>query len=132
MPLVKPAADDLAARQPVWEALSDMFLDTDTSIFRQWRAERLAASPYSIEQLEFILIDEVYPVCRYNLLSVAGEWAGFDPEWLQANILRRLGSRLRFLHVLNLGRLTVRASAEWRATKQGILGARSTGTKSAA
>ena len=94
MPLVKPAADDLAARQPVWEALSDMFLDTDTSLSRQWRAEQLVASPYSIEQLEFILIDEVYPVCRYNLLSVAGEWAGFDPEWLQANILRRLGSRL--------------------------------------
>jgi len=73
---IKPAAEDLTARQPVWEALSDMFLDTDTSLSRQWRADQLARSPYSIEQLEFILINEVYPICKYNLLSVAGEWAG--------------------------------------------------------
>lgn len=130
MSFIKPAAEDLAARQPVWEALSDMFLDTDTSLSRRWRAEQLAASPYSIEQLEFILVDEVYPVCRLNLLSVAGVWAGFDQEWLRAKILRRLGSRLRFLHVLNLGRLTVHLSAEWQATKQAILATRNSATKS--
>jgi hypothetical protein len=57
-----------------------MFLDTDTSLSRRWRVEQLARSPYSIKQLESILIAEVYPICKYNLMSVAGEWAGFDPD----------------------------------------------------
>ena len=109
-----------------------MFLDTDTSLSRQWRATQLATSPYSIEQLEFILVDEVYPVCKYNLLSVAGEWEGFDPEWLRTKILRRLDSAFRVLHVLNLGRLTVHVSAEWRATKRAILALREPNTKNAA
>lgn len=129
---LQPSAQDLASREPVWEALSDMFLDTDVSISRQWRAEQLAESPYSIEQLEFILVDEVYPVCKYNLLSIAGEWSGFDPVWLKAKILSRLGSSLRFLHGLNLGRLTVHVSSEWRATKKAILAARSSDARSAA
>lgn len=118
---LKPAAEDISARRPVWEALSDMFLDTDTSFSRRWRVDQLAQSPYSIEQLEFILIEEVYPICKYNLMSVAGEWAGFDQDWLQAEILRRLSSRFRFLRIFNLGRLTVRLSSEWRATKLGII-----------
>ena len=129
---IKPAAEDLAARQPVWEALSDMFLDTDTSLSRQWRADQLARSPYSIEQLEFILINEVYLICKYNLLSVAGEWAGFDPEWLKEKILRHLDSRFRFLHMLNLGCFTVHASVEWHATRHAILTARGADTKSTA
>jgi hypothetical protein len=44
-----PAHEDLASRRPVWEALSDMFLDTDTSLSRQWRAERLAGSTYTVD-----------------------------------------------------------------------------------
>ncbi|WP_350283753.1 hypothetical protein [Nitrosomonas sp.] len=127
---IKPAAEDLAARQPVWEALSDMFLDMDTSLSRQWRADQLARSPYSIEQLEFILVNEVYPICKYNLLSMAGEWAGFDPEWLKEKILCHLGSRFRFWHTLNLGCFTVHASVEWRTTKYAILAARDTDAKS--
>ena len=128
-----PAAQaDIAARQSVWEALSDLFLDTDTSLSRQWRAKQLAGSPYSIEQLEFILVEEVYPVCKYNLWSVAGVWDGFNPEWLKTKILARLGSPFRVLHALNLGRLTVHASSEWRATKKEIVALRTTRTSSEA
>ena len=128
----RPILEDLAAREPVWAALSDMFLDTDTSLTRQWRAEQLAASPYSIAQLERILIDEVYPICKYNLMSVAGEWEGFDPDWLRDRILRRLRSPLRALHVLNLGALMVHTSREWRATKKAIRAARAQGASTAA
>jgi hypothetical protein len=35
------------------------------------------------------LINEVAPVCGYNLLSVAGVWAGFDEEWLVNSIFSR-------------------------------------------
>jgi hypothetical protein len=114
---VVPVTLDLAMRRPVWEALSTMFLDTDVTLDREHRAGILAASDYSVEELERILIDEVYPVCRGNLLVVAGEWAGFDPDWLTERIMSRLGSPFRALHGINLGRLTMPTAPEWRETK---------------
>jgi hypothetical protein len=118
---MKLAHQDLDHRRPVWLALSDLFLDTDTSLARTWRVGILAGSPYSLDELQQILTDEVYPVCWSNLFSIAGEWAGFDPEWLERGILRRLRSRFRCLHRFNLGRLIVGLSGEWRHTKDGIL-----------
>jgi hypothetical protein len=85
----------------------------------------LAASPYSVEELQEILLDEVYPVCRSNLFSVAGEWAGFDLEWLESSILRRVRSRLHRWRRFSLGRLTVHLSLEWRHTKEAIIQQRS-------
>ena len=117
MVTVPPAFEDLENRRPVWDALSSLFLDTDTSLSREWRAKLLSTSPYSLEQLHYILVDEVYPICRWNLLSIAGEWAGFDLAWLEGKILRRLRSPLRFLHRANLGRVMVLLSGEWDATK---------------
>jgi hypothetical protein len=114
------APEDLANRRPVWEALSDMFLDTDVSLTRAWRVQRLAESPYSVSELQHILVEEVYPACKYNLLSVAGEWSGFDPEWLEHKVLRRHASPFRLLHALNLRRIIAPLAAEWRATKAGI------------
>ena len=121
---MKSAAEDLVNRRPVWEALSDLFLDTDISFTYQWRIDVLAASPYSITELEDILIDEVYPICKYNLFSVAGEWAGFDLTWLEDQIRRRLNSALRCFHAMNLGRITVPLWSEWRTTKAGIAAVR--------
>lgn len=117
---LKPISEDVVNRRPVWQALSDLFLDTDPSLSLEWRARELAKSPYSIEELEEILIREVYPACRGNLLCIAGEWAGFDMDWLEGRIQSRADSALRALHAFNLGRLTVPRSAEWRATKQAV------------
>ena len=114
---------DLTHRRPVWEALSTMFLDTDVSISRDWRAGALAASPYSLPQLEHILIHEVYPVCQPNLRSMAGEWSGFDSEWLHDAILMRPKSGIRAW--FNLGKLTMPRDGEWIATKLLIVRARS-------
>jgi hypothetical protein len=108
---------ELERRRPVWNALSSLFLDTDTSLDRDWRAQQLASSPYSMDEIEEILIDEVYPICRWNLVQVAGEWAGFDPEWLESRIVARGASPLRFLHMLNVFRFTVVRSQEWQETK---------------
>src|SRR5262245_28343183 len=80
----------LADRKPVWEALSTLFLDTDVSLLLEYRAGRLASSPYNLEELEAILANEVYPVCKRNLTSIAGEWAGFDEEWLASEITARI------------------------------------------
>ena len=101
-----------------------MFLDTDVSVTRTWRIQQLARSPYSVGEIEQILVEEVYPVLKYNLISVAGEWAGFDQEWLERKILERRASRFYALHWLNLGRITMPRLTEWRATKSGVVAAR--------
>ena len=113
-----PAHADLARRRPVWLALSDLFLDTDVQLFQGLNTRLLAASPYSLDELDTILREEVYPACAFNLSLVAGEWAGFDEAWLERRILRggpppRPWWR-RWLRYLALGwPLPVRLPAEW-------------------
>jgi hypothetical protein len=69
--------EDLDRRRPVWDAMSDVFLDTET----RWGMPRialvLAQSGYSAEELEAIWEHEIVPECGWNLLQVAGEWALF-------------------------------------------------------
>ena len=117
---MKPAAEDLENRRPVWKALSDLYLDTDTSLSRRWRVQILAASPYSLEEFERILIDEIDPACRINFATPAGEWAGFDMEWLEARILKQSRSR-GFFRRFSLTRFLIPRSPEWRATKDEIV-----------
>ena len=115
-----PPAFDPTARRPVWDALSTLFLDTDTSLTRPWRVRQLAASPFSVAELEAILLDEVHPACAGNLLSIAGEWVGFDPEWLERRIRRAVKSPFQRLRRYSLGRRLTKRSAEWAHTKAGV------------
>ncbi len=124
--LCAPEAD-LAARQPVWIALSELYLDTDAALGRSDRARALAESPYSIAQLETILAEEVHPVCWINQHVAAGVWDGFDPEWLKTSILQRQRSPFRVLRALRWWRPSMLASEEWQATRQAILGWRAQG-----
>lgn len=111
---------DLDHRRPVWEALSSLYLDTDTALARSWRVELLGRSPYSPEQLEEILTNEVQPVCRWNLYTVAGEWDGFDLAWLERKILDRRRSPWRFIGWLTRRRVSRLVSSEWAATKHDL------------
>jgi len=77
------------ARRAVWIAMSDLFLDTDVRLFYVSTARVCAESPYSQEELERIFREEVAPVLEPNLLVAAGEWAGFDEEWLVNSISAR-------------------------------------------
>ena len=107
-----PPDQDLPNRRPVWEALSDLFLDTELSDpIREGLARDLAASPYALDELHAILRDEVYPVCKTNLLSVAGNWSGFDLDWLEARILARRPVRWRW---------PSRLSPIWRAVSADV------------
>ncbi len=103
----------------VWQALSDLFLDTDPARFTDTIARELAASPYSLAELEAMLLWEVYPVLASNLATVAGEWAGFDRAWLRERI-ERGPSRLARLRAATLGRVWVARSPEWRTIKERI------------
>lgn len=88
VPRPRPAILDLPRRRIAWSVLSDLYLDTwfDDGQMASM-ASRLAATGYSIGELEEILYRELHPHLITNLLSVAGEWAGFDMDWLEAKIL---------------------------------------------
>ena len=64
---------DLPHRRPVWEALSQLFLDTELDeADLEHIAAILAASPYTDGELSAIYHHEVTPVCRFNLGLIAG------------------------------------------------------------
>ena len=106
--------EKLADREPrraVWIALSELYLDAVLSeIMMQSIASTLAASAYSLGQLEEILYFEVHPVLASNLLSVAGEWSHFDPSWLEEKILKKKSSTRNFAIV----RLAKMIWPEWQ------------------
>ncbi|WP_169977466.1 DUF7079 family protein [Tautonia rosea] len=86
---MRAASVELERRRPVWDALSDLFLDRELQPDDHRRiADVLASSGYSEAELEEILCREVGPVLWPNLLSVAGVWTGFDRDWLEGEILR--------------------------------------------
>ncbi len=94
-------ATDDDARIPVWNALSDLYLDTDVTLSHDYIVRTLAASPYSLDDLHDMLMYDVHPALYPNLMSVAGEWAGFDDAWLLeriATIRRQPRWRRRITH----------------------------------
>ncbi len=71
-------------RSRLWLLLSELWLDTEiTTITRQRLAREMAKLPYSSMDIREIHEEEVAPVLFHNLyFNPAGEWAGFDEEWL--------------------------------------------------
>ena len=84
-PVAQTQAHD-PAREAVWCALSDLYLDTDPALFHDAAARTLAASPYDAATLRAILIDEVHPAFAFNLIDIAGVWEGFDPDWVRERV----------------------------------------------
>ncbi len=78
-------------RVQVWDALSELFLDSyRTEDELDALAERIASTPFSFNELGHILFCEIGPVCFPNLLMiVGGEGMGFAPEWLISKCLER-------------------------------------------
>jgi hypothetical protein len=91
---MKPTDAQIEERMPVWDALSDFFLDTELQPDDHERiAKTLAATRYSEKELDGILVHEVCPACKWNMLCVAGEWAGFDREWMKSKMSPRYDKR---------------------------------------
>jgi hypothetical protein len=85
---------DIERRKPVWAALSELWLDTELAEDDLQRiAGVMKMSAYSIKELREIYLFEVAPVVFPNLLTVAGEWAGFDEEWLFTEATKRARTR---------------------------------------
>ena len=92
---------DVTRRRPVWEAISDLWRDTELQDYEiEHIAGVLIASGYSRDELHEIYAREVAPVVWRNLITaVPPVWAGFDTDWLTEEILRGIRSpRGNFLH----------------------------------
>ena len=82
---------EIERRKPIWIALSGLYLDIKLEpadfasiqiLFHQ--------SGYSINEIKQINYNEVAPLLINNFLNVAGEWSGFNDQWLIKNILKKL------------------------------------------
>ncbi|MEO0424213.1 MAG: hypothetical protein AAF184_17880 [Pseudomonadota bacterium] len=82
-----PPEEDLEARTPVWDSLQMLFMDTDPVAHYEDMVLRCAASPYTLDELEAILFNELLPALRGNLYDLAGEWRGFEVRGLVEHVL---------------------------------------------
>ncbi|MEW5848448.1 MAG: hypothetical protein AB2A00_06515 [Myxococcota bacterium] len=108
-------AREVERRRPVWAALSDVYLDTETRWFFPRVALTLVRSGYTVPELERIWWVEITPECMWNLWSVAGEWAVLPLD--ESALIRRAGGHSFIGRVL--GRLGGAPLAhQWRAILQ--------------
>ena len=90
----KKIEEDVADREPVWDAMQMLFMDTEINFERM--AKACADSKYTIDELREILFFEVFPALRFNLFALpGGEWSGFQMPWLKQRILTK-NTRGRF------------------------------------
>src|SRR6185369_6609512 len=115
-----PPDQDLAARRPVWDALQMFWMDTDPALFLESAVRICTRSAYSLDEIEQIFWHEVKPAAEFNLCDIAGEWTGFDLDWLTTRILEthRSGSGLP------VAALHEYADKWWQRLREGILQSR--------
>lgn len=73
-----------------WLGLADHFLDTETRHDLVHSAFRCVEAGYDVERTKAAYFGRVAPLLYSNLLSVAGEWAGWD----EAVLLERMRARV--------------------------------------
>ena len=85
---------NIEERKPIWIALSNFYLDTELqdSDYKSI-AKAFKSSPYTLLEIKRINKYEVFPILQFNLLDIAGEWMGFDEDWLVNGIIDSLCSR---------------------------------------
>ena len=80
-------------KRDIWCTLSDLFVDTEVSVRLERISDVCAKSNFSIDEITDMLYSEVAPVCMPNLLTVVGEWTGFDEEQLVKKIINYLNTQ---------------------------------------
>ena len=77
-------------RLPVWIALADFFLDTDSYAFYVNTARLWHGSGFSRDELHSMLVNDVAPRFYVNLTVVAGVWDGFDDDTVELQMRRQM------------------------------------------
>ncbi|WCD82231.1 DUF7079 family protein [Pseudomonas sp. TUM22785] len=79
----KNSPDGQLDKAPLWIALSDMFVDSETN----YACIARVARNYPLPDVEFALFERVAPVCIGNMFSpVPPIWGGFHEKQLVADI----------------------------------------------
>jgi hypothetical protein len=93
---VKLSVKEIAERKPVWCALSELYRDTELQPSElESIASTIREGNLSSEEAYRVLCNEVAPVFYINLLSVAGNWQGWDCDSVEEVVLEFL-SKSRF------------------------------------
>jgi hypothetical protein len=115
--------EEIKRRIPVWEAISDLWLDTELGENGVlYIARVLAESGYSLEEIDKIYAEEVAPVVYMNAYSVTGVWTGFDSVWLKEEILKKtrrhfIISDLPIIKQIKIKIITYSVEDNWKSVK---------------
>jgi hypothetical protein len=89
---------EIERRRPVWQALSDLWLDTepDSDTF-DYIVRVMIESRYSLDELSCIFSYEVAPAVYRNLYNIfpGGTWGAFDLNWLREAIVENMERQAR-------------------------------------
>ena len=97
-PRLGPPVQDLGRRRIAWRHLSELYLDTQLGPSElAHMASELAGLGYTPDELEQILYVELHGLLVGNLADIAGEWAMFDPEWMEREVLGAGGREAEIL-----------------------------------
>ncbi|MCX4028492.1 hypothetical protein H0A36_14155 [Endozoicomonas sp. SM1973] len=79
--------NQLEQNKIVWSIISELFLDNQLrDLDLNHIAKELLKTSFTEKELNEIFYYDVAPICFMNLQNVAGEWEGFDKEWLFSEI----------------------------------------------
>lgn len=93
---------DIQSRKFIWIAISEFYLDTELLDYDyQFIAKTVTKSHYSLAEIKEINKSEIFPVLKYNFMSVSGEWSGFNQDWLIKNIIDSINNRNKFKSLIN-------------------------------
>ncbi len=84
-----PAIDDAHAHADALLAMAEHFLDTETRHLLPYTAHACVLAGLDPEQVRSLWHEDIAPVVGINLLSPAGEWAGWNGDWLLQRIRER-------------------------------------------
>ncbi len=95
-------SEQLETRKKIWIELSEFYLDIElTSEDFDRISKTFLESGIELSEIKRIDLIEVFPLLQLNLLSAAGEWAGFDEEWLIAECTKKYNRRKNIIYILN-------------------------------
>ena len=98
MPKPRLPDAEIERRLPVWQAMTDLFLDTELDAADYDGIARvLLQSGYPVAELRRIFEQEVTPAFSHNIYAVAGEWAGWDEEFVRERMLESWRPRMSWL-----------------------------------
>ena len=115
--------DDVEQRQPIWDAMQMIWMDTDVDAEVPNIISICSESNYKISEIEEIYWNEVRPVVSKNMLIpvIAPEWVGYELDWLSDKIMNRL------LHGKTHKKSKLRwySYGYWKKIEEGLLQSRS-------